>query len=266
MKKIFLSFIILLVVVVVVAAMVIGFSLNNIIKSGVETVGSKMMQVSVQVDTVNLALLSGSASIKGLEIGNPSGYTTPQAISVGSAAVGLNPFSILSDKIVVRSVQIEAPEITFEGNPFSGNNLGKIMQNVNAGAKKTRPVVATNTVAGTNNPSARKIEVDDFMIASAKVHVTLTAGGGLAARKMDLTLPTIHLTDLGTNSDGITTAELTRRVLEAITTATVKVVANSATDIGTLPRNLGNSLGKSLNIGVTNLPKSLGGFLNQSTN
>ena len=32
----------------------------------------------------------------------------------------MNPLSILSDKIVIRSIRVEAPEITFEGSLSAG--------------------------------------------------------------------------------------------------------------------------------------------------
>jgi len=107
-----------------------------------ETVGPKIMLVSIKVDAVNLSLLNGSAKIKDLVVGNPEGYKTPQAISVSSAAVGVNPLTVFSDKIVVRSVRVEAPEITFEGG-LGGNNLSKIMDNVNAVAKNGGPLPRT---------------------------------------------------------------------------------------------------------------------------
>ena len=154
-KKLFLSVVIVLVVLIVVAVIVVGFFLGTIVKTGMETVGPKITQVSIKVDAVNLSLLTGSARVKGLVVGNPEGYKTPQAISVGSAAVGVNPFSVLSDKIVMRSVRVEAPEITFEGNPFGGNNLSKIMDNVNAAAKSGGPA-ATNAAAKAGQPTRQE--------------------------------------------------------------------------------------------------------------
>ena len=135
MKKIFLRLVLILLVLIVVAGIAVGVFLGNLIKAGMETIGRKITQVSIKVDAVNLSLLTGSAGIKGLVVGNPEGYKSPQAISVGSTSVEVDPFSVLSDKIIIRSMRVDAPEITFEGNPFSGNNLGKIMQNINAAAK-----------------------------------------------------------------------------------------------------------------------------------
>jgi uncharacterized protein involved in outer membrane biogenesis len=257
MKKLFLSVLIILVVLIVVGGIVGSFFLGPIVKTGIETVGPKITQVSIRVDAVNLALLTGSASIKGLVVGNPEGYKAPQAISVGTAAVGVNPFSILSDKIIIRSVRVEAPEITFEGNPFSGNNLAKIEQNVNAAVNKGGAVTpATNANAKAAGKPGKKIEVDDFLITGAKVNFNGTT----------LTLPDIHLTDLGKSNDGITAADLTRQVLKALTTATVKAVAGAATDLGKGAERVGMDLGKSANSNFINVTHDLGGLFKKKTN
>jgi len=169
--------------------------------------------------------------------------------------VGVNPFSIFSDKIVVRSVRVEAPEITFEGNPFSGNNLSTIMKNVNAVTKGGGPG-STNAAAMPAGQSGKKMEVDDFLITGAMVHVSLTGIGG---KEMTLPLPDIHLTNLGKDNAGITATDLTRRVLDAITSATIKAVANAATDIG---RGTGKAVGE----GVNKITSGLGGLFKKSTN
>jgi hypothetical protein len=256
MKKLFLGVVIVLVVLIVAAVIGVGLFLDSIVKMGMETVGPKITQVSIKVDAVNLSLLNGSARVKGFVVGNPEGYKTPQAISVGSAAVGVNPLTIFSDKIVVRSVRIEAPEITFEGG-LGGNNLSKIMDNVNAVAKNGGPA-ATNTTARAGNEPGRKMEVDDFLITGAIVHVSLTGIGG---REMTLTLPDIHLTNLGTDRAGITATDLTRRVLGAITTATIKAVANATTDIGKVTGNLGKDAQKAVDQDVNKISRGIGGLL-----
>jgi hypothetical protein len=259
MKRLFLNVVIVLLVLIIVAVIAAGFFLGNIVKADMETVGPKITQVPIKVDTVKLSLLTGSAKVKGLVIGNPEGYKTPQAISVGIASVDVNPFTVLSDKIVIRSVRVEAPEITFEGNPFSGNNLGKIMQNVNAATKGGGPV-ATNVATKADNKPVQKIEVDDFLITGAMVHVSLPDMGG---KETTLPLPDIHLTNLGKGNAGITATDLTRRVLGAITTATIKVVASATTDATT---DIGKGAGKAAGEGMNKITPGIGGLFKKSTN
>jgi len=255
MKKSFLGVVAVLAVLIVVTVIGAGIFLDSIAKKSLETVGSKIARDSIKVDAVNLSLLTGSARVKGLVVGNPEGYKTPQAISVGSAAVGVNPFSVLSDKIVVRSVRVEAAEITFEGG-LGGNNLSKIMDNVNAIAKNGGPASTNTTVKAANAPG-RRFEVDDLLITGAMVHVSLTGMGG---KETTLPLPDIHLTNLGKNGAGITVTDLTRRVLGAITTGAIKAVANATTDIGKSAGNLGKDAGKAVGRGVNKITKGIGGL------
>ena len=255
MKKFFLVVGIGVFILLVAAVIVVALCLDGIVKKGVEVVGPQITKVAINLDAVHIGLVTGSASVKGLVVGNPEGYQAPQAISVGLAEVGVNPFSILSDKIVVRSFHIKSPDITFEGG-LGGNNLSKILDNVNAVAKAGGPPSAnTNAVAKAGGKSAKKIEVDDLLITGAKVHATLILFGGRKVTIPSLPLPDIHLTNLGADSDGLTPTELTRAVLNAITSATVKAIGSEATDIGKDGGNLGKDVDK--------IKKGLGGLFNK---
>jgi hypothetical protein len=197
-----------------------------------------------------LSLLTGSARITGLVVGNPQGYQSPQAISASTIAVGVNPLTVLSDKIVLRSIYLESPEITFEGG-LNGNNLSQIMANINATAK-TGGTVTTNAAAPA--ASSRKFELDDLLITGAKANVSLTDLGG---KKMTLELPPIHLTNLGQNAEGITATDLSRNVLNAILSATVKAISDSSKDLGKDAQILLKASGKNVSPGTSNLIQGL---------
>ena len=77
MKKVLLI-VAVLVVVAVVALFVVGSNLDGIVKKAVETAGPKITQTSVTLDGVSLSPRSGSGAIKGLTVGNPSGYSSPR--------------------------------------------------------------------------------------------------------------------------------------------------------------------------------------------
>jgi hypothetical protein len=241
MKKILWIVGIGVVALIVVGLIVTITFLNGIVKTGVETVGPKIAGVPITLDSVNIHLLMGSAKVEGLLVGNPAGYKATNAISVGVAEVGVNPFSVLSDKIVVRSVHVIAPDITFEGNPLtSNNNISKILDNLNAAAKSASAAPATNQPAAAAKP-AKKLEVDDFLISDAKVHFN----------GVTLPLPPVHLTNLGTGPDGITAADLSKQVFSDLTSAIVKAVASSATDIG-------KDAGKAATEGVNKIKSGIG--------
>lgn len=242
-KKILLIIAAVLVVVLLAAVIAASLSLNTIVKAGVEKYGPQMTKTSVTLDEVNLSLLSGSAKVRNLVIGNPEGYKSTNAFSVGVVDVGVNPFSVLSSKIVIRKMHINSPEITLEGNPLSGNNLSQILQNVNESAKASG-TKTTNAPAKAASP-AKKFQVDDFILSGAKVHVLLNG----SSKETLVTLPEIHLQNLGKNPEGITAADLSKNILSAVTSATIKAVASD-------PYSLGNDAGKAVDKvkkGINNL-------------
>lgn len=250
MKKILARIAIVVVILIIVAVLAVHFFLDSAVKRGVETIGPKLTKVDVKLDAVHLSLLSGSGRIEGLLIGNPDGYKTAHAINVGTAALEVKPGSLLADKLIIKTINVEAPEITFEVG-LHGNNLKQIMANMDETTSGSGGTNIAGTTPNEQKKASKKLEVDDFEITGAKLEASITELGG---KTMALPLPTIHLTDLGTGPDGITPTQLAKKVLSAIEAEAAKAVANSGGDLGNLTKGLGKSGGGS----VTNAIKGIG--------
>jgi hypothetical protein len=209
MKKWLVRIVVAVVLLLVVVVVALGLFLDQAVKKGVETVGPQLTKVSIKLDSVGLSVLSGSGKIKGLEVGNPEGCKSPTAIKLGSASVAVSPGSLLSDKLVVRHIRIESPEITIEGTPTK-NNLTKILENVQAATGGA----TTGTNAPAESGAAKKLQVDEFVLTGAKVNFMPPVLGG---KSIPLTIPDIKLTNLGTGPEGITAGDLTSRVMSELT-------------------------------------------------
>ena len=230
MKKLIVRILIALVVVLILAVLAVGMFLDRAIKSGVETFGPKLTKVDIKLQSVRLSLLSGSGSIKGLVVGNPEGYKTPSAINIGVASLSLKPRSLLSDKIVVKSINVQAPEITFETD-LRHNNLSKILANVQeaTGGGTKEPGKPQEPSQPEGAKPAKKLQVDDFVISGGKIRVSVTALGGKTAT---VPLPDIHLQNLGTGPEGITPAELAKKVIEEIEKGASQAAEGAVVDLG----------------------------------
>src|SRR2546427_3563945 len=160
MKKIVVRLLIALAVLVLLGAVTAHLFLDGAIKRGVETIGSKLTKVDVKLDAVSLSLLSGSGKIKGLVVGNPEGFKMPSAINVGTASLALKPGSLLSDKVLIQSINVQAPEVTFETD-LHANNLSKLLANVEAaaGGDEKQPAAPKEKEA----KPGKKLQVNDFL-------------------------------------------------------------------------------------------------------
>lgn len=223
MKKWLVRIVIALVALLVVGAVAVTLFLDRAVKHGVETVGPQLTKVPIKLDGVGLSLLTGSGSIKGLEVGNPEGYKAGNAIQLDRASLSLSPGSLFSDKIVIRSIRIEGPVINVEGSP-SKNNLTQIRDNVQAalGSVGSGGSGEDSTSAG----SGKKLQVDEFILTGAKVNYTVP-GVGLT---VPIAVPDIKMTGLGTGPEGITAGDLTSRVLGQLTGDLVPLLTKAAGD------------------------------------
>jgi hypothetical protein len=224
MKRLF-RIILVLVALLIAVAIVLTLFLDQGIKRAVEVVGPRLTQVDVRVDDVDLSLISGRVQLKGLHVGNPEGFQSESAIELGSLLVATQPRSLLADKIVIRSLILDSPQITFEGG-LKENNLRKLLDNVNESMKDLESPDRDDKDG--SDSATRKLQVDELTVADGKVHVWVNVLGN---RTTTIDLPEIRMTDLGKGPEGITTAELTDRllrvILEKATVAAAGAVAGS---------------------------------------
>lgn len=254
MKKLLIRLLIALVVLLILGVLAVSLFLDSAVKKGIETVGPMLAKVEVKLDSVSLSLLSGSGKIKGLVVGNPEGFKTPSAIQVGVASLALQPGSVLGDKVVIKSVLVQAPEITFETD-LKANNLSKILANVQAATGGTETSTPKTPAQAKAN---RKLQVNDFLISGGKIHVSLTALGGQSAT---VALPEVHLTNLGQGPDGITAAELTTRVIQAIEKEAVKASSSAVSDLAKQASGLTKDLNKTATGAADKLGQGIDGLL-----
>jgi len=221
MKKVIVR-IVLALVLVVIALLVVGvLFLDKIVKTGVEKVGPIVAKVPVTLQSANISILGGSGKLNGFVLGNPEGYKSTEAVKVGSVFLSLAPMSVLGDKVLIHSIKVESPEITYETD-LRTSNLNKILDNMNSGEKK--PADDTSSTKGKG--AERKLQVDEFVISGAKVHVASKLGS------MTLPIPDIKLINLGQGPEGITATALSKQVMNEIVAATTKAVMENAGKLG----------------------------------
>lgn len=216
MKKVVGVVVLIVVVAVVLGSVFLLRNLGPIAKHVVESVGSKVLGAPVTVADVSLSPFSGSGRIEGLVVGNPEGFRTPNAFSLGRVGIGVDLKSLRSDRTVINEILVEQPEITLEMTLRGKTNLGQLVENAQAAAAAKEE--------GKEPGEARPVVIRELLIREAKVRLSATALGGSTA---DLGLPEIRMRDIGEKGSGADAAQVIEIVLAAVVKAVLAQVGDA---------------------------------------
>lgn len=205
-----------IVVIAVVAVFIYVYSnLDSIVKDAVEKYGPRYTGVSVKLAKVELSPESGEGKLSGLIVGNPPGYKTDSAFKLGSIEMKVDLASLTSDTIVIKSIVIDGPDVTYEFGE-GGSNIDVIKNNVQKAAGGSGSGAGTPAAAESKEDEGegKKMVIDSLVISNGHVAVSHPL---LQGKKIGAGLPTIRLKDIGKNKkEGATPAEVVAKVMDAL--------------------------------------------------
>lgn len=242
MKKLIIRLVVVTVVVAVLAVVGLAMLFNGIVKKGLVAGGSQITKVNFQVGGTRVNPFGGNAKISSLAIGNPEGFKTDSAIKIGTLSMAVKPFSLMSDRVMISSLAVENPEITYEVTA-GGINLTKIQENVMAYVP--------------SGPSNRKIQIDDLAITGGKINFSVNIPV-LGVKTGTVPLPDIHLQDLGKGTEGLTPGEIASKITVAIAQGAAAAAKDAISKLGGALTDSAKSLGQDTQKNLQNATKGLG--------
>ena len=235
-KRVFVIGGLLLSGVVLAAILVVWTSLDFALRTAIETYGSQILQVDVRLESARISLAEGSVELRGLFVGNPSGFKTPQALEFERVRVKLDTASINADPIVIEEIVIEGPHVTYEPG-LRGGNLAALLRNV-SGMAQAEEAAAQEAAAQAADGAAGagpKLVIAALHLTDGHVHVADPRMG----EHVELKLPDLHLEDIGRKSGGASPAQVVQLVLGALVKSTGRASAGA---LGSTGQKLGESL------------------------
>jgi hypothetical protein len=227
MKKVII--IVGILVVIIIGVIVAVFtSLDRIVAAAIEKYGSMATQTNVKVSDVAIKVTSGEGSIKGLMIGNPMGFSTPDAFTLGDISIKIDPASVTKDVIVIDSILVSKPHVTYEINDSGQANINIIKNNIKQLEGKSAPAAAKEEEKG---GSKVKLLIRRLIIEGAQIDVHIP----VEPEPLGATMPKIEMSNLG--SGGAPPGEIAATVLAAL----VRNVGPAVAKVG-VDKYLGKSL------------------------
>jgi uncharacterized protein involved in outer membrane biogenesis len=219
-----------LVLLAVVAFFVLAFSLGSIVKGGVNKMGPRITQSPVHLETAKISPFSGQGTLSNLTVGNPAGWTSERAFALGQISIHVDTASLRSDHIVVNSIVIDQPEITYETR-LTTSNLQDLLKNIQQAAG------TPNQETAEKSGKPVKIEIKSFRLQNARI--TAIAAGNTATVEM----PPLVMENLGTREGGLTPEQLSVAIMKEVTSQAIQAAAKVAVEKGLLQKGLNKLLG-----------------------
>jgi hypothetical protein len=196
-------------------------SLGPLVATTVRTFGPEITGVAIRLDSVDIQPFKGLAELRGLVVGNPKGFKTDHALSLGEFSMNLKLRSLLSDVVVIRRILIVKPEVTYEIGA-NGSNLAAIQRTVEryAGSPGAKDQPATESNAPKDS-GGKKLVIQDLVIKDATANVSAAF---LRGKTVSVPLPDLHLENIGQESDGASAGQVVKEVFGAITTSATRAV------------------------------------------
>jgi hypothetical protein len=231
MRKIIIGVSVLL-AVIVGGIFYLFSSLDSIVKTAIERVGTRVTGVKVSVGAVAIRLSEGKATVTGLSIANPPGFSANPAIKLGEIGVILDTASLNRTPFIIKDITIASPAVALELAPSGTSNLDALRRNVTGGASgkdaaEAQPVQseAAKAEAGKPEPKGadKKVVIDHLAITGGQVDLAV---GGVPGAATTAKLGDIVLTDIGREGGGVTAVQVAQTVLDALISGAIKSSSN----------------------------------------
>jgi len=186
-----------LAVIVVGMLMFVWSNLDNIVKQSIQSFGSEATKTEVSVADVKLKLDVGQATITGLTVGNPAGFTDPNIFELGNISTKIDISTISQNPIVIDEVVISALVVIYEINKSGLSNVDVL--------KKNLGIAGDSSASGSGDGDGLKMIIRKLVVEGTKARVRIAALGNA---EQTVNLPRIQLADIGKKSGGASAAEV----------------------------------------------------------
>lgn len=233
---------------------IVALRLGPIVKTAVNRAAPALMGVPVSVGDVSVALRRGEITLDNLVVGNPPGFDTPFLFKLDKLHVDVELASLLSHRVHVRSVVVEAPQVWYE-RTLAGSNLKAFQAQQAATADDDAAQQAEASPETAGKSPARTVLIDLVQVKQGRVGLKMGVGG-------EIPLPSVELRDIGKDEpDGVTWGEALQRIVTAVLSTVTDAVKSVADLSGKGLKTLGKGTlqgGKLLGDGAGDAAKGVG--------
>jgi len=202
MKKLLIS-VLCAALFVVMVSLVAVFNLGTIVKIAVNSYGPDITKTEIRVDKAEVSVFQAQAGLENFVLGNPKGFSSPNAITVGSIHVDVDETTLMKDTIIIDRIEVLSPEITYEIKGAT-DNFQEIIDNLKKPEKFDNTGNKEKSEKTSEKKDGKKFVIRDLILKNIKVKTAAAFAGGDI---ISTTISEIHLKNIGEKQNGVDMAQ-----------------------------------------------------------
>lgn len=206
------------VLVVVVLIWQLAANMDAIVAGLIEDVGSDVLKTEVSVSGVAVDLKAGKASIAGLSIANPDGFSRAMLFEMEGIEVDLDIASLSKNVLVIDSILIQNPSVLYEESAGGGNNMQTLLDNIDSAPQDPPPAGSAEEM---------KLIIDRFEFTGGQVSLDSQA---MPEGVTELKLPAVKMSSIGRKQGGVTAAVVTEKIVKELAGEIIAAAARASID------------------------------------
>ncbi len=215
---------------VVLIGVVLWFAyskLDVIVQKLVEQVGTEMTQTSVALNGVDLELLEGRAAVSQLAVANPAGFSSPNVFTLEKIAVDIDVDSLKGSPLVINEILVRQPRVFYEINKNQVSNVDVLKKNIESYAGSSQPSSGGQEQEQTKQGESVKLIIKKLSFEGGKLSAESAL---LPDKKIEADLPAFSMSNLGQSTDGATTDQIAKEVLQTLLEQAAQAAAKAGAD------------------------------------
>jgi hypothetical protein len=261
MIKLFIKLVVAVVFLLVIGLVVLYFSLNRIVKSTIETEGTKELHVTTTLGAADLGIREGSIGLTNFALGSPSGFTAPQMMTVGDIKVDAGGVThLIHQPIHLSSIIVTQPKMVVE--EVNGKLNFKVLMDQMPSDPNKQPATSPDGSKHT------KVIIDTLTVTGPHVDLDLEVSVVKLKKKYSVDLPDFTIKNIG-NADGLNNGAA---IKDVVTTVIARMIDDASKKEGLpldskalLAGGLAGVQDKLIDAGKSKLPASVSGLVDQFT-
>ncbi len=200
-------------------------SIGSVISDTIASRGSDITQTTVAVQDSDYSTTSGLATLTKVTIANPAGFKSPLAFNFDRIEMWIDPETLNSNTIHVKSLTFVAPEVTYEIS-VQTDNLRTLINQIENSISRSVP-----------SASDKRLILEQVQFKNG---VVVVQSDDMQGARSTAQLADMNLQNIGKAENGISPAEIAHRLTIALLRETTIAALNTDLPLSDQARNILN--------------------------